>query len=55
MESKHKIYVTISARESHEICLKWESMTNTLIQGITPHGQLLVLKPDEMEIRNNNA
>jgi uncharacterized OsmC-like protein len=42
-------------QELHELCLKWGTVTNTLIQGLTPQGQLLVLKPNETEIKKYNA
>jgi len=32
-------------QELHELSLKWGTVTNTLINGITPHGQLILQKP----------
>lgn len=34
-------------QELHELSRKWGTVTNTLIQGITPHGQLILHKPEE--------
>lgn len=35
-------------QELHEICVKWGTVTNTLLNGIVPQGQL-VLSPDRKE------
>lgn len=31
-------------QELHDLCIKWGTVTNTLINGITPHGELVVEK-----------
>lgn len=31
-------------QELHDLCVKWGTVTNTLINGITPHGELVIAK-----------